>query len=246
MNNQLKYTLPVLLFIVVILLDAVPMYARNTLPQLPFRSTSVYRTSKPYRPVSPAYDATPRTDCRDLLPATHFSPSPLHVSSRATVHSYGGGSYMLEPKNHLAGSAPSLNERVTSVVSRVTSSITGMAQQQLSQSTITQQPLRAFLPNSDNAPTATIGGPRKIGEVVMGNQLFDEDGNLIGTIGSDGTVTDNNGHIIGRIDPITGTFISQGEPLDNPVGEPTCLLLFALMYALFCRIKQLKLSLRHE
>ena len=80
----------------------------------------------------------------------------------------------------------------------------------------------------------------------MGNQLYDEDGNLIGTIDPNGMVKDENGVIIGHIDPITGNFISQGEPLDNPVGEPTCLLLFALMYALFCRIKQLKLSLRHE
>lgn len=81
----------------------------------------------------------------------------------------------------------------------------------------------------ENTSTPTIPGPKKAGEVIWDGKLYDEDGNYIGYVDA-GIVYDKNGNPIGYW--VNGTFISQGEPVDNPVGEPLCLFLFAGAYAL--------------
>ena len=91
----------------------------------------------------------------------------------------------------------------------------------------------AYSSSSSTLPTTPVTlpgmtGPQKSGEYIWGNTLYDEDGNPIGTVNPITGEVWKDGVIIGHYS--NGSFTTQGEPVDNPVGSPLCLLVFALIY----------------
>lgn len=143
-----------------------------------------------------------------------------HLSSSAKVASYGGGVSTCASGlaiNHQSHASPTLATPMAS--------LPAMA--------------HATLPSHSRlAPQVqpmAAGGPRRAGEYSWGGILYGEDDEEIGTVDGDGNVW-KDGIIIGTY--IDDNFTSQGEAVDNPIGAPWILLLFAAAFALYIRLRK--------
>ena len=190
------------------------------------------------------------------------STAPTYQSSQQRTHSYQGGTSAIATSIPAARSTThstiphSASTTSIPTVSTTTLSHTSSSHPNSDLTSTTPQPSttpNSSISNSTPQPathlyhtfsalhsSATTGSTtiptlptiHKAGEVVWGNKLYDEDGNEIGYIDSEGKVW-KDGNIIGTWH--NGHFTTQGEPVQNPVGSPLCLLLFAITYFIYKR-----------
>ena len=190
------------------------------------------------------------------------STAPTYQSSQQRTHSYQGGTSAIATSIPAARSTThstiphSASTTSIPTVSTTTLSHTSSSHPNSDLTSTTPQP--STTPNSSisnstpqpathlyhtfsalhsSASTSSTTIPtlptiHKAGEVVWGNKLYDEDGNEIGYIDSEGKVW-KDGNIIGTWH--NGHFTTQGEPVQNPVGSPLCLLIFAITYFIYKR-----------
>lgn len=149
------------------------------------------------------------------------------MSSSATMSSYGGGaSYAHATSGHSSTSH-------VSSVGAPTAYASVSAPSHISFSSF--QGARAVRPANH---LSTDAGPQKAGEYIWDGTLYNENDEVIGTVDGSGNVW-NGGVIIGTY---SGGFYTQGEAVDNPIGAPWILLLFAAAFALLTYIRKNNLS----
>ena len=227
-------------------------YAGNKLPLLPFRSTSVLLKPEPKRTVTDEQMRAVTFSAQNTAPTmgSNYNTSSrlrLWQSSSAVLRSVSGPLFDFGSGNHVAHSASTgLTEYATGLMSRdyrlptysSGSTQTGSIYQpykSLRDHTPASFAATTTMPSLPISPlhsglyamaTSTI---LRAGEVIWGNQVYDEDGNLIGYLDGDNVRDKDTHEIIGKWE--NGTFTTQGEPVDTPVGSPLCLIPFALTYA---------------
>ncbi len=180
----------------------------------PFRSTSLRQQS---------VASSSHLQSHHTFPQTVPTIAPVsHLSSSATVSTYGGALSSRHPITR------SLRKPSQLPLAHITVPSIAAPQTSLAHNAISH-PLQPTMRRASGTPTP-------VGWFDIGGHIYGYDIN--GDIIVDGTGTpilyDD------EYDRISGTLITQGEAVDNPIGSAWIMILFAFMYATYVYIRKKK------